>query len=946
MRITPQKASFLAYDLSRRYAADDHRRMATPLSQAKIDLNPHQIQAALFALESPFSKGVLLADEVGLGKTIEAGLLLAQRWSEGRRRLIVIGPASLTRQWADELREKFHLPTVVLTSDNAPAPPDGQVADGTAWKRDAVVICSYHFAASRIEDVRCVPWDLAIFDEAHRLRNCYKPGNKIGQSLRAAFGNTQKALLTATPFQNTLLELYGLMSIVDPHLFGSLDSFKHQFGRRRTETSLKPLADRIRPYCRRALRRDVNIRWTRRLCRREDFTSSPAEKTLYSRLTDYLTTPKLFAVPRRNRHLIAMMLRKLQASSPLALAGTLRKLVAQLETDAAEDSVRFRVDNAMDDDWDNYPILLDEWDDAEPDPSADCPEEPVAWSLGEELRVLRELISLAESIDRPCKTQALLHALTSALSATGQAGPTGPIQNKAVIFTESRRTQEYLHERLQELLPADSLVVFNGTNESARTKEIVRSWQARHAGSDLVTGNYSVDARAALVDHFRNHAVVMIATEAAAEGLNLQFCNLVINYDLPWNPQRIEQRIGRCHRYGQTRDVVVINFLDTTNAADRRVYRLLTDRIQLFNDVFGASDEILGAIGADFGFEQRVAAIYATCRTPEEINAAFDELDKAIADRIAEARASAVNTLLSSFNPSVVATFDLQLNDQRHDIRTRLLELTGFVLETHATIDSVNGVCDLRSLPPDAPAVPLGKYVTADVEQTSSHQLRWGHPLVEWIVSKGRALRPSPVEVRLDRDVGDHRSSGWIMCGSISAGGASPIEEFIGVGVADSGNTLLWSSCRKLLESDGEVIGNVEPPPNVLERLRQVFEEEVVRRCKDRLAKNLEWHRRECDKFAAWAADQEVELHKRIADVQKDVKELGQRLNDSSASSDDRVKLIRREKARRQDLAALHEQLLDTQRRVNEEQTRVLDEMLKACEVTPDTTVLFVYRWS
>ena len=215
MRITPQKASFLAYDLSRRYAADDHRRLATPLSQAKIDLNPHQIQAALFALESPFSKGVLLADEVGLGKTIEAGLLLAQRWSEGRRRLIVIAPASLTRQWADELREKFHLPTIVLTSDNAPASPDGTVTDGAAWKRDAVVICSYHFAASRIEDVRHVPWDLAVFDEAHRLRNCYKPGNKIGHSLRVAFGNTQKALLTATPFQNTLLELYGLTERVN-----------------------------------------------------------------------------------------------------------------------------------------------------------------------------------------------------------------------------------------------------------------------------------------------------------------------------------------------------------------------------------------------------------------------------------------------------------------------------------------------------------------------------------------------------------------------------------------------------------------------------------------------------------------------------------------------------------------------------------------------------------
>jgi len=128
MRTTPHKASFVAYDLSRRYATDDRRRLLTPLSEAKIDLNPHQIEAALFAIESPFAKGVLLADEVGLGKTIEAGLLLAQRWSEDRRRLIVIAPASLTRQWADELRDKFHLPAVVLTSQNTPSSSDAAIA--------------------------------------------------------------------------------------------------------------------------------------------------------------------------------------------------------------------------------------------------------------------------------------------------------------------------------------------------------------------------------------------------------------------------------------------------------------------------------------------------------------------------------------------------------------------------------------------------------------------------------------------------------------------------------------------------------------------------------------------------------------------------------------------------------------------------------------------------
>ncbi|MEX0670406.1 MAG: helicase-related protein [Pirellulales bacterium] len=640
-----------------------------------------------------------------------------------------------------------------------------------------------------------------------------------------------------------------------------------------------------------------------------------------------------------------MMLRKLQASSPIALAGTLRKLVAQLENDAAENSVRFRVDQAMEDDWDNYPILLDEWDESDDDPSAAETDSPVVWSVEEELRVLRELIALAEAIDSPCKTQALLHALKSALQSRHQAASGGALPNKAVIFTESRRTQEYLYERLQELLPAHELVIFNGTNEAPCTREIVRAWQSSKAATDSVTGNYSVDARAALIDHFRNHATVMIATEAAAEGLNLQFCSLVINYDLPWNPQRIEQRIGRCHRYGQTQDVVVINFLDATNAADRRVYQLLTERIRLFTDVFGASDEILGAIGADFGFEKRVAAIYATCRTPEEINEAFDTLDAALAARIAEARASAVNMLLSSFNPSVVAQFDVALNDQSRDIRRHLLQLASFVLGPHATIDAASGACELLSLPPGAPPVRLGTYTTHDGSEVS-HELRWGHPLVEWIVNTGRALRPRTVEVRRSREVGAFITAGWTMCGVMTMGGASPIEEFIGVSINDSGTTLLWSACRRILESDGEVLAEVEPPQDVLARLRQLFDAEVERRRKDRLARNLEWHRREREKFAAWAADQQVELCKRIDEVTRKVEESGQRLSDPTASADDRVKLLRREKARRQELTDLHEQLVVTQRRVNTKQARVLDEMLKACKVTPDAEVLFVYRWS
>src|SRR5208283_831747 len=173
---------------------------------------------------------------------------------------------------------------------------------------------------------------------------------------------------------------------------------------------------------------------------------------------------------------------------------------------------------------------------------------------------------------------------------------------------------------------SSGIVLFNGSNNDEGSKQIYANWLQRHQGTDRVTGSKSADMRSALVDYFRERGQIMIATEAGAEGINLQFCSLVVNYDLPWNPQRIEQRIGRCHRYGQKHDVVVVNFLNRNNEADQRVFRLLAEKFSLFEGVFGASDEVLGAIESGVDFEKRIAAIYQRCRTPAEIKASFDQL--------------------------------------------------------------------------------------------------------------------------------------------------------------------------------------------------------------------------------------------------------------------------------------------------------------------------------
>ena len=226
-----------------------------------------------------------------------------------------------------------------------------------------------------------------------------------------------------------------------------------------------------------------------------------------------------------------------------------------------------------------------------------------------------------------------VHRAGSSLRRTGSARRA----RKAIIFTESKRTQEYLLNLLADTPYGDGIVLFNGTNSDQRAQAIYKDWLKRHEGTDRITGSKTADTRAALVEHFKERGKVMIATEAGAEGINLQFCSLVINYDLPWNPQRIEQRIGRCHRYGQKHDVVVVNFVDRSNEADARVYELLSQKFQLFEGVFGASDEVLGAIGSGVDFERRIAEIYQNCREPEEIKSSFEQLQLDLSGEINEA---------------------------------------------------------------------------------------------------------------------------------------------------------------------------------------------------------------------------------------------------------------------------------------------------------------------
>lgn len=295
MSLTSYHAKYFAHDLTRR-AASGMDRLSMSLFDAAVDLNPHQIEAALFALQSPLSKGVILADEVGLGKTIEAGIVLCQYWAERKRKLLVICPASIRKQWALELSEKFNLPALVL---DAKAYRDAKRNAIDPLAPSAVIVMSHHFANSLREELKARAWDLVVIDEAHKLRNAYRPSNKVGQGIRWATEGCRKLLLTATPLQNSLLELYGLSTLIDEHLFGDLNSFRSQYAS--AGSNLAALRERLSGFCKRTLRNQVTeyIRYTERRPITRPFWPTDDEHALYEAVSGFLQRDSSYALPQR-----------------------------------------------------------------------------------------------------------------------------------------------------------------------------------------------------------------------------------------------------------------------------------------------------------------------------------------------------------------------------------------------------------------------------------------------------------------------------------------------------------------------------------------------------------------------------------------------------------------------------------------------------------------------
>ncbi|MBK6958062.1 MAG: DEAD/DEAH box helicase family protein [Nitrosomonas sp.] len=894
--ITAFHAKYFAHDLTRRHASDGIGRLSQSLFDASVDLNPHQIEAALFALKSPLSKGVLLADEVGLGKTIEAGIVLCQYWSERRRLLLVICPASLRKQWALELEEKFNLPAIVL---DAKTWRDQLKKDQSPLNHKTVIILSYNYASKIRSELKAIAWDLVVIDEAHKLRNAYRESNKIGQSIRWATEDCRKLLLTATPLQNSLLELYGLSTLIDEHLFGDVNAFRTQYVG--TGGDLDSLRQRLSGFCRRTLRNEVTeyIRYTERRAITQPFRPTDNEHQLYESVSDFLLRPNSYAIPHRQRHLTELILRKLLASSSLAIAGTLETMKVRLEAlrdEKIQDDSGFAEQLIAEEDIEGD--LLDEILEIDP-PEEDNRSIQTTVDrkqLEEEIALLSELTARARSIGTDTKT----HSLLTALDIGFQQMATTGARRKALIFTESRRTQIYLKDFLEANGYAGQVVQFSGTNNSPGATAIYENWLDANQGTGRIAGSRDIDIRTALIEYFRDQASIMIATEAAAEGVNIQFCSLVINYDLPWNPQRVEQRIGRCHRYGQQHDVVVVNFLNERNQADRLVLELLTEKFNLFNGVFGASDDVLGSIESGVDFEKRILTIYQQCRTPDQIETAFKALQAEMDERIQARMNDTRRMLLENFDEDVHERLRIQLNDAKAQLdrfSKRFWSLTQFMLHEQANFDHSTLTFDLAR--PPIQDVAAGRYhlisknaPKADklytTETTENLHVELGtflycfsYPLGEYVIDQAKTLDTPPA--RIVFNVSQHPTRlhlvealrgkyGYLTLTLLAIESFEREEYLLFSAIDDQGASLEQETCEKLFNCMTENQGAINIPKSIAQRLTA----EVQRHSKSTISQSLEtnnqYFNEAREKLEKWADDRVLSAERALKDTKEQIK--------------------------------------------------------------------------
>jgi len=834
--------------------SDERRRYAAPQRAAKIDPNPHQIEAVIFALARIREGGCILADEVGLGKTIEAGLVIAQLMAEGARRVLLIGPKPLLGQWKQELFQLFDL----VAKEGAP-----QLA---GFEGDGVFLIGREQAGSERGSAALMatePFDLCVIDEAHEVfAGVYKRFNKYGDYLEDApqalmAGRVREVLqarqipvllLTATPIQNSLTELWSLVQYVDPMgtLLGDLATFRKVFcgtdDRKLADGQELELRERLRVVVQRTLRRQaqefLEKPFVDRQARLFEYSMSPAERELYDDVTRYLLEPGIIAFQGRHRQLLLLSFHRLMASSTRALAVSLERVAERLRRKLrgeADDDVARELELELEDEDESKASAGDAPADGHP------PE-----AIRAELTRVEGFVQRANDV---VADDGKFRALLKALQFVRERAQRGEGAGKLVVFTESLVTQEYLRTRLIEskLISDAAITLFRGNNNSPRARQALERWRAETPQDEGTRPSHDIAQRLALVHEFKQpHAQVFISTEAGAKGLNLQFCDTVVNYDLPWNPQRIEQRIGRCHRYGQKNGVIVINFLARDNDAQRLTFDILSQKLELFGTVLSATDEVLhkaegpgdgllvSALGADF--ESELRRIYDRARSLEEVNDQLRELR----ERVDEARKRFEDTHTRTAS-LIEDRFDDDLRQvfrgRKESLPTALAELDRDLLSVVTDYLDASAVAYQRDAVllhvPASPRLPaaIADGLTVAIGPSREHRsLHLAHPLVLAAVEDARSLTALPAaRVRA--------SSAWqaqrgkrarLRLCKLAIDGFEKVEDLLPVVVLEDGVPLPSELVQNLLNGELEPVAQLPLSAAVSDEAVQDAQDELV----------------------------------------------------------------------------------------------------------------------
>lgn len=664
------------------------------------------------------------------------------------------------------------------------------------------------------------------------------------------------------------------------------------------------------------------------------------EKLLYDKVTAYLLEPQLFAFRGNQRRLLLIGFHRLMGSSIAALTASLRKVAARLDQmmqgGVLDDSVEF----------------LDDLEDEDMQLERRNEEKGITVDVRlveKELERVRSFISLAETLHRDSKAEKLLDVMRVIAGR-----PLG--RQRAVIFTESLVTQKYLEDLLilkGGFLPED-ITLFRGTNDSPRAAQALKQWQ-EEIGDFMPPQqrpSRSVALRLALVHEFRTHSRIFISTEAGAKGLNLQFCDTIVNYDLPWNPQRIEQRIGRCHRYGQEHDVTVINFLAADNEAQRLTFEILSRKLDLFGKVLDASDVVLhepstdtpetlaGAVGSDF--EGRLRRISERARTVAEIETELRRLREQMEDerkRFEETWARTAGLIETRFDQRVRQVFhrlqaELPPGLARLDGEMDRL-VSGFLLALGVRYRRITANGTIRFEISASERLPDGwrgggTIAIGEVRNLDdADPIHLGHPLVQAAVAEARNATPGTLRViwivdnSAPRELIDHKGKrGRLILVRIRYEGFERVDRLIPIAVAEGEySPLAIDSARWLL--DHRPIDRPELPSLEFDNamLDDLLEETVFTDHIEVAAAEQRRFERNLEQIEQYVDDQLLVLRRRLATARESLRVAGER-RDAALGADIRSQAETRSRAIQEDIDTIESEVARLESRDDTEYQR------------------------